>query len=253
VYSLSPEARELGDFYLLMTNEIKNWIALIAFFVLVFLTFKVYFAGTPRKNFDRVRFMTRVAIFGAISSILYVVDVFQIHLPFLPSFLALHFDEIPAFIAGFAYGPWAGFAVIVIKTIMKLPFTSTLVVGEISDLLFSTAFVVPAAIIYQRKRNLKGVAIGFAVSTVLQLIVSAVLNVYAMLPFYLYVMGFSKEGLLYVCQLANPAITDLGWTYAAYAVLPLNLIKDAAVIIVTFVVYRSIHKLLHFDRPICKA
>jgi len=225
---------------------------LIAFFVLVFLSVKVYFSQTEKRNFDRVRFMTRVAIFGAISSILYVVDVFQIHLPFLPGFLALHFDEIPAFIAGFAYGPGAGFAVIVIKTIMKLPFTSTMWVGELSDLVFSTAFVVPAAIIYQRKRNLQGVAIGFAVSLVLQLIVSAVLNVYAMLPFYIYVMGFTKEGLLYVCQLANPAITDLGWTYAALAVVPLNLIKDVAVIFVTFIVYRSIHKLLHFDRPVCK-
>jgi len=235
-----------------MTNEIKNWVALITFFVLVILTFKVYFAQSEKRNFDRVRFMTRVAIFGAIASILYVVDVFQIHLPFLPGFLALHFDEIPAFIAGFAYGPWAGFAVILIKTIIKIPFTSTLVVGELSDLIFSTVFVVPAAMIYQRKRNLKGVAIGFSVSVVLQLIVSAVLNVYAMLPFYIYVMGFSQEGLLYVCQLANPAITDLGWTYAALAVVPLNLIKDAAVIFVTFIVYRSIHKLLHFDRPVCK-
>lgn len=236
-----------------MSNDIRSWVTLIAFALLVVATVKVYSMQAQTKNYDRVRFMTRVAIFGAISSILYVVDIFQIHLPFLPSFLALHFDEIPAFIAGFAYGPWAGFAVILIKTIIKLPFTSTLCVGELSDLIFSTAFVVPAAMIYKKMRNLKGVAIGFAVSTVIQLVVSSVLNVYAMLPFYIFVMGFTQEGLLALCQLANPAITDLGWTYALFAILPLNIIKDAAVIVVTFIVYRSIHKLLHFDNPPQKA
>ncbi|MCI2111772.1 MAG: ECF transporter S component [Bacilli bacterium] len=232
-----------------MGGEVRNWIALAFFFLICVLTVKVYSLQSKAKSYDRVRFMTRVAIFGAISSILYVVDIFQIHLPFLPSFLALHFDEIPAFIAGFAYGPWAGFAVIAIKTVIKMPFTRTLLVGELSDLVFSTVFVVPAALIYKKRRDLKGVALGFAVSSVLQLIVSAVMNVYAMLPFYIYVMGFTKEGLLALCQLANPAITDLGWTYAAFAVVPLNLIKDAAVIVMTFIVYRSIHKLLHFDHP----
>ena len=157
----------------------------------------------------------------------------------MPAFLSLHFDEVPAFIAGFA--------VLVIKTIIKLPFTETLCVGELSDLIFSTAFVVPAAIIYQKKRNLKGVALGFALSTILQLIVSTVLNIYAMLPFYMFVMGFSYEALLSMCQAANPAITSLGWPYGLFAILPLNLIKDAAVIVITFIVYRSIHSLLHFE------
>jgi hypothetical protein len=31
------------------------------------------------------------------------------------------FDEIPAFICGFAYGPWAAFCVIAIKTVIKFP------------------------------------------------------------------------------------------------------------------------------------
>jgi riboflavin transporter FmnP len=57
------------------------------------------------------------------------------------------------------------------------------------------------------------------------------------------------DGLLALCQLANPAIKDLYSGYTLFANLPLNLIKDAIVIAVTFVVYRSIHKLLHYDKP----
>jgi riboflavin transporter len=241
-------------------SDIRNWVTLAVFIVLVVATVKVYSSQTKNKNFDLVRFMARVAIFGAISTILYVVPVFQIHLPFLPSFLALHFDEIPAFIAGFAYGPMAGFAVIVIKTIIKLPFTTTLCVGELSDLIFSTAFVVPAAIIYKRQRNMKGVRIGFLVSTILQLFVSLFLNIYAMLPFYMFVMGFPESGLKGMSVAAVSVISkdwaalpiwDIAWKwgYGLFAVLPLNIMKDVAVIIITFVVYRSIHKLLHFEQP----
>jgi len=246
-------------------SDIRNWVTIAVFILLVIALVKVYSAQSPKQSYDRVRFMTRVAIFGAISTILYIVPVFQIHLPFLPSFLALHFDEIPAFIAGFAYGPWAGFAVIFIKTILKLPFTTTLCVGELSDLIFSSAFVIPAAIVYQKKRNLKGVAIGFAISTVLQLFVSLFLNIYAMLPFYMFVMGFPEAALRAMCTSAisfiNPAWGTLSiwtdawkWGYGLFAVLPLNIMKDAAVIVLTFFVYRSIHKLLHFEQtPVKKA
>lgn len=217
-------------------------------FVLVIAFVKFLGILYPNPKYDVTRFMARVAVFGAISTILYVVPVFQLQLPFLPFFLKIHFDEIPAFIAGFAYGPMAGVAVILIKTIIKLPFTETLCVGELSDLLFSVAFILPTTLIYKKMRNLKGVALGFVVGTICQLIVSTVLNVYAMLPFYLFVMGYDEAWMLSACQAVNPNITSLGWPYGLFAILPLNAIKDASVIVVTFLVYRSIHKILHFDK-----
>jgi riboflavin transporter FmnP len=240
----SPEAS--GGFFILM--DYRAWIVLALLFVYLVALIRIYSAGKERPPFNWARFASRVAIFGALSTILYIVPIFQIQLPFLPSFLQLHFDEIPAFIAAFAYGPATGFAVLLIKSLIKLPLTTTMGVGELADLIFSSAFILPAAFIYEKKRDLKGVAIGFAAGTLLQLIVSAVLNVYAMLPFYMFVMGFRYEDLLAACQAVNPNITDLGWAYALLAVLPLNLIKDAIVIAVTFLVYRNIHRFLHFSR-----
>jgi riboflavin transporter FmnP len=37
------------------------------------------------------------------------------------------------------------------------------------------------------------------------------------------------------------------WSYALLGVLPFNALKDAMVIIVTFLIYRSIHVWLHWD------
>ena len=210
-------------------------------------TVKMYATEYPGRHYSPVKFVARVAIFGAMSAILYMVPIFKLRLPIFPSFLELHFDEIPAFIAGFAYGPLTGFAVIAVKTIIKLPMSSTLLVGELTDLILSSLYVCTAAIIYKRIRNLKGVAIAFAVATALQVFVAMVLNVYVMIPFYSNVMNYPLDALLGMMKAAVPAISDVGWSYAFFAVLPFNLIKDAAVIIVTFILYRSLHVFLRFD------
>lgn len=232
--------------------DYKSIIALIALGLICVLAVKLYSLFFPAGEKNWTKMIARTAIFGGIATILYVVPIFQIHLPFLPSFLALHFDEIPIFIAGFAYGPWTAAAVILIKTLIKLPMTSTLCVGELSDFIYSCAFVIPASIIYKRQRNLKGVAIGLSISFVLQVTIALFSNIYVMLPFYMFVMGLPEGAIIGMCNAANPAIIstfgDWKWGYGILAVIPLNLIKNAVVVAVTFVVYRSIHKLLRFEK-----
>ncbi len=232
--------------------NITNIVMLVSVAFFCVFAVKLYGAFYPSAKKNWTRIIARTAIFGAISTILYVVPIFQIHLPFLPSFLALHFDEIPIFIAGYAYGPFTAFIIIVAKTLIKLPMTSTLCVGEFADFVFSVAFIIPATIVYKHKRNLKGVAIGLAISTILQVVIATVLNVYVMLPFYMYVMGLQESAIKGMCMAANPAILQLlpdwKWGYGLLAVVPLNLIKDSIVIVVTFIVYRSIHKLLRFEK-----
>ena len=108
----------------------------ILLIIWIFVVIKVYFSSKAEKRYhNTTKFMTRVAIFGAISTLLYIFIKFPV--PFLPSFLEFHFDEIPIFIAGFAYGPLSAFCVILVKTIIKLPMTSTLGVGELSDFIYS--------------------------------------------------------------------------------------------------------------------
>lgn len=232
-----------------MTKDQISWIVLGATLIVAIAFVLIYSRFVKKANFSWIRFIARVAIFSALSTILYIVKVFEVHLPFLPPFLALHFDEIPAFIAGYAYGPYAALIVILVKTIIKLPFTSTLAVGELADFIFSCTFVLPATFVYKKIRNFKGVFIGLGISVVLQVVVAMVMNVYAILPFYIQVMGMTEEMILGMCQKANPSITNIDWSYAFLAVMPLNLIKDAIVIFVTFIIYRGIHKTLRWETP----
>lgn len=229
--------------------EPMKYVGLAAFLIASVFLFRLFFAFFPKREYNHVRFMARVAVFAAISTFLYVVPIFKFSLPIFPSFLEIHIDEIPAFIAGFAYGPISGIAVIFIKTALKFVIggTSTMGVGELTDLILSSIYVFIATFVYNRKRNLKGVAIGFSIATVVQVLIAMILNVYVMIPFYMNVMNFPLQGLLAMMRAANPAITDVGWSYAFFAVLPFNLVKDAIVIVVTFLMYRSLHVFLRFE------
>lgn len=226
---------------------IYSYVALIIFALLVVFTFRVYFLFFGKQEFNSARFIARVAIFGAISSVLYVVPVFNFQLPFIPSFLSIHFDEIPAFVCGFAYGPLSGIAVLAIKTIVKLPFSSTLCVGEIGDFILSSIYVGIATFIYSKKRNLKGVGIGFLLSSLVQIVCSLLVNIYVLIPFYLWMLKIEPEAMLGIMNTVNPLINDVKWSYGLLAVVPFNAIKDVLVVIITFIVYRSIHVFLRFS------
>jgi len=190
--------------------------------------------------------MARTAIFAAIATILYTVSIFTIKIPIFPFFLEFHFDEIPIFIAGYAYGPVTSILIIIVKTLIKLPLSSTAMVGELADALYSAAFVLPAVVYYQRHKTIKGAVIGFGIGFVCQLVVSSLFNALFMIDFYLFLYPFlTPESLLAAVQVTNPRITDIHWTMVLYGILPFNLVKNTLVVIITFLTYKRVHQLFY--------
>ena len=223
-------------------DKTRLMIALTSILILLIFVIKKLL---PKNKQITTKFIARTGVFAAISVILYTVPIFKFPLPFFPSFLELHFDEVPAFIAGFAYGPLSAFFVILIKTIIKLPITNTMGVGELADLLYSTVFVVPAAIIYRRNRKFKGAIIGLGVATIIQIVVSSIFTSFVMLDFYVFMMpGLTHEAILKMCQAINPSVTSLGWTFALLVGLPFNALKDVIIVVITIILYKNTHRLI---------
>ena len=216
-------------------------VALVVFLItIIYLVNKTILKG---KIFT-TRIITRVAIFGAISAVLYIVPYLKFAVPFFPSFLEIHFDEIPATIAGFAYGPLVGFLVILVKTLIKLPFSSTLMVGELTDFIYGSMLVVISSMIYKKHRNIKGALLGFLIAILIQVVASGFITTYLILDFYIFMMGFPKNAILGMCQRINPNVTNLGWPFFFYVALPFNAFKDAIIFALTFVLYKQTHKII---------
>ena len=191
-------------------------------------------------------YVSRTAIFGGIVAILYCVPGLQFNLPFVaPGFMNVHLEDIPILLSSFAYGPLLGLFEIILKTLIKLPMSQTMYVGELGDFMFSLALVIPASLIYSKNRTIKGAIIGTTVGLLSTLFFSTVVNLYTIFPLYKVVLGF-KDGFIGeqiggVFGRTNMSDWDIR---LAILLLPFNLIKNGIVIGATFICYKPLRYIL---------
>ena len=223
-----------------------KWVLMGLLFLIAIGLFIFSYFNYKKKNLNPVKFITVTGIFGALAVILYVV-VPDFSLGFTPPWLKVHLDEIPMFLVGYMYGPAASIIVNLLKMIVKLPFTSTACVGEIGDFIFSLIFVIPAVILYEKRRKLSSVFIGMGISTFAHVVFAMLLNVYFMIPFYSALYGLPLSVLESMCSKIVPAVSGDNWVwlYASIMVAPMNLIKDVMVIAVVLLLYKRLHILIN--------
>lgn len=189
--------------------------------------------------------ISRIAIFGSLSIILYMVPGLQFSLPFAPAFLKIHLDEIPVLLAGFAYGTPTAFFLILIKSLFKLitDIPSTAGVGVLADFIYGCAFIIPATLIYKRKRTFSGVIIAITVGVISNLIFSCVVGLYTIFPLYGYI--FSENVIVGMFQVFDSSIKRITDFKIAYEfLLPFNFIKDAIVVFSTLIIYKPMRVLI---------
>lgn len=194
-------------------------------------------------------YIAKVAILSALSFILYMYCKFR--LPFMfPSFLEMQFSELPAVLAGFSLGPVAGSLVIIIKCLIKFPFSSTAFVGEIMDMILGLCYVLPTSIIYHIKKTKKSALIGLVVGTLFATACGMLFNRVLAVPFYVKMFfGGNFDAIVSMCSGLYPNITRENFYnfYIFVAVLPFNLLRLGVVSLITFFVYKHLSKILHSE------
>ena len=202
-----------------------------------------------------IRRITSCAILSALAAILMYLELKPslLLLPF-PDFLAFDFSEIPVLIGTFALGPVWGVVIELIKNLLHLPVTGTMGVGELSNFITGSIFVLTAGTIYRKFRTKKGAAVSMAVATVVLAAASVPVNAFINLPFYEAAMGFTLEAVVGMSAAVNPLVKDKISLFLAVFV-PFNLLKGTAVGIITFFVYKPISKLINktYDQTHVKA
>ena len=191
----------------------------------------------------KLLFVVTAGVLAAISTVLRFLET---PLPLLPAFLKLDFSNIPALIGGLALGPVAGTAILLIKNLIYLPFSSTLGVGEIADFVISASLILPASLIYKYQKSRKGAVLGMATgSTLMSFVVGPLMNYFVLIPFYAALFfDSSVDAIIGIAATVNPGITSV-WTYILFAVVPFNIVKCLAVCLVTGLLYKPLSPLLH--------
>lgn len=191
----------------------------------------------------RIRQMALIAMMGAAAVILMLLEI---PLPFLaPPFYELDFSEVPVMIGAFALGPVSGVLIELVKILLNLLINGTITagVGELGNFLIGCSFLLPASVIYYRKKDKKHAMIGMTVGTIFMAVAGCLVNAYLLLPAYSAGLGIPMESLVAMGTAINPAIDGI-LTFVLLAVAPFNLLKGILVSVLTMLLYKRISGLI---------
>lgn len=183
---------------------------------------------------------------GILSAIAVVVMLFEIPLPFAPPFYKIDLSEVVVLLGSFSMGPLAGAVIEGIKILLNLLIngTDTAGVGEIANFLIGLSFVLPAAILYHRKKSFKTAIVGMLLGTVVMTVFGSAMNYFVLLPVYSKFYGLPLEALVGMGSAVNGAVTDLK-TLVIFATAPFNLLKGVLSSAIVLLTYKKLSPILH--------
>ena len=126
------------------------------------------------KSFSLDR-LVKVAILASISYLLMFV---QMPIPIAPPFMKVDLADVPALIGGFAMGPWYGVLIQLIKNVLNLSKTMTGGVGELSNFVVGSTFVLVSSFIYKNKKTRKNSILALVLGIVAMSAVATLSNAF---------------------------------------------------------------------------
>lgn len=194
------------------------------------------------KNISNTQRITLIGIFSALAAVLMYLEIPFFFAP--PEAYKLDFSEVPVLISSFMLGPVEGIITECLKIVIKLIIkpTSTAFVGEFANLVVGITFVLPASIIYKKKKTRKGALLGMTAGTLTMTVVGCFVNAFILLPAFAYLFGnVPVSEIIKLGTAVNPAITNM-FTFIVLAVVPVNVVKGVLVSLVVFLIYKPVTK-----------
>lgn len=186
-----------------------------------------------------------LVLIAMLSTISAVLMLFNFPTPLAPSFMKMDLSEIPLIIGAFLLGPKASISLVVLKQIIKLIIkpSSTLYIGELSNLIGNLCYVVPASIVYFKLKNKQNAIYGLIIGVIFTSIISTIVNSILVFPLYFKLYGLNEQQIIEMCKSINQNIDSLSKVYL-FSVFPFNLFKYGISSIVSFLTYKKISNLI---------
>lgn len=196
---------------------------------------------TKTKKQLNVRQLTGVAMLSAVA---FALQFLEFSIPIMPAFIKLDFSDLPELIGAFAYGPWAGVVIALIKNLLHLPLSSSMYIGELSNFILGAVFSLTAGVLYQRKKTKKGAVLASVAASILMGAVSVVTNYFLIYPLYYSVLGFPEPAVLAMYQAILPSTKNIFQALILFN-LPFTVIKGLVCALVCILIYKPLSPLLH--------
>ncbi len=185
-----------------------------------------------------VQYLTRIAVLGALSVILFMIEIPVI------AFYKLDLSTLPALLGAFSMGPLPGLAILLIKDLLGMLKSSSMYVGELADFIMGAAFILPASLMYRRNKTRKTALLGMLTGTLCMIVVAILVNWKIVIPFYMTAFNMPMESIVAMAQGAMPFV-DTEWKLLLCVTAPFNLLKGIVLSALTYVLYKRLSPLLH--------
>lgn len=197
-------------------------------------------AKTKTKNANKTRIIAGCGVLTAVAAVLQFIEV---SIPIMPSFIKLDFSDLPAILGAFAYGPLAGVLIELLKNVIHLPFTGSMMIGELSNFMLGAVFACVAGYMYKQKKNIGNAIIGGVAGAIAMGLVAIVTNFFIIYPLYYSVLGFPEEAVLGMYQIIRPSTGSVAEALIVFN-FPFTVVKGMISVIVTMLIYKPLRPLL---------
>ncbi len=187
----------------------------------------------------------KLVVTAMLSSLATILMLVEIPLPFIaPPFYKMDFSEVPVLIGAFSMGPVTGVVIEAIKILLNFIIngTDTGGIGEIANFVIGCAYILPASIIYKRKKTKGNAILAMSIATLTMAILSVFINAYVMIPIYSAITPLKQ--IIQMGKDIVPFIKDT-LTFCIFCVAPFNLIKGVLVSVITTLIYKPLSRVIH--------
>ena len=185
--------------------------------------------GAGMRSMLKKRFTAkRLALMGIFVALSFVVSLLSFSIfPTSPVFfLELDFGHVFILLISFLLGPVEGVIVCVLKETLRIFAGSTGGVGELANMLMTSAYILLPSIVYQYRKGIKSVALTLGLACVIGTIAALLVNRFITFPLFL---GDAGAGVF----------MEGFWLIVAF-----NLIKTVSIGVLTLLLYKRLSNFL---------
>lgn len=198
----------------------------------------VTLAIREQKTEPAARTVTMTAMLAAIS---YILAFAEFPVPLSPAFARMDLSDFPALIGAFAFGPFFGAMIELVKNGLQLLSTSTGGVGELANFLMGSSYVLTAGLIYKWHKTKRTAVISCVAASMVMGITAAAANYFIRLPMFETFMPLDQ--IVESFGMFIPFIkTKLD--VVLYNAFPFNLLKGLLIGAFTMLVYKRLTPVL---------
>ncbi|MGM9598496.1 MAG: ECF transporter S component [Faecousia sp.] len=183
-----------------------------------------------------------IAAIGVLTAVAVVLQYIEISIPIMPGFIKLDFSDLPELLGAFAFGPVVGIIIAFLKNLIHLLVSQSGFVGELSNFLLGSIFVLTAGLIYQKKKTKQRALLAGLIGAAAMALFSVVINYYIIYPMYYSILGIPEAAVLDMYQLLLPSVKNIFQALLIFN-LPFTFVKGVICALMSMLIYKPLSHL----------